>query len=132
MVTAVLAYMTWRYLPAGPIPSGQYLELALELLMAVACGLWQGMTVKVYRRDGRWYLRGGWAYLGAWGAFLCGDIALHLIMEGPAAFSGPAAPAGMWISIAGAAVVWAVRAACIAIREPETTSAGRAPEAWRA
>lgn len=129
LVPVLLAYMTWRDLPAGPLPAGRFAELALEMAMALACGMWQGATVQVYRRDGQWYLRGGWSYLAAWAAFLCGDIALHLAMQGAAALT---APAGLWISTAGAAVVWAVRAVAIALREPATVAARRAAAGGRA
>lgn len=77
-------------------------------------------------------MRGGWAYLVGWAAFLGDDIAIHLVMEGPTAFSNGLASPGMWISVAGAAAVWLVRALWIVIRHPETISAGAATDAGRA
>jgi|GEM_PF-3375524 len=129
---AVLAYMAYRELPAGRIPAGQGLELGLELALALACGLWQGATLKLSVKNGQWYVKGGWAYLVGWVAFLGGDITLHLVLEGPTAFASGLSSPGMWISLVGAAAVWLVRALWVVIRHPETVSAGAATDAGRA
>lgn len=77
-------------------------------------------------------MKGGWAYLVGWVAFFGGDIALHLIVEGPAAFAAGLASAGMWISLVGAAAVWLVRALALVIRHPEMVAEGALPGAGRA
>ncbi len=78
------------------------------------------MRVQVFSRGAQWFIRGGWPYLLGWAAFLVGDTVLHLVLNGRD-FLSEGATGALWISLVGAAVVWCVRMALIAMRHPETT-----------
>jgi hypothetical protein len=124
---AVLAYFAWKSLPAGAIPARQGVELALELVLALACGLWQASVTRVWRQGSQWMMRGGPLYLAGWVVFIGGDIGLRLAIEGPSALTSAPGHGSTWIAIVGGAACWLVRAAVLALRHPETLSAGPAP-----
>ena len=121
-IPILLGYLTWRNRPQTGIPAGDALLLALDVGLAIVCGLWQGTQSQVFRRGDQWYIRGGWRYLVGWVAFLGGDIALHLAVDGPASLAQMGS-SGLWVELAGAAAVWTVRAVTVAALHPETLSA---------
>lgn len=129
VIPIVLGYLTWRNRPLGGVPAGDGLLLALELALALACGLWQGTQAQVFERNGVWFIRGGWRYLVGWVAFLGGDILLHLAVGGPASLA-TMGQSGLWIEMAGATAVWAVRAITVAAAHPETLSAAGGARAF--
>lgn len=119
-VPVLLAYFAIRRIPAGPIGAQQALELVLEFVLALGCGLWQTSVTRVYANKGHWYRRSGWPYLAAWVVLLVGDIVMQGLVAGTTALSQGT---GLWITLLGAAVCWAVRAVGIIVKYPQVMSA---------
>lgn len=113
-----LIYFGVRQVPTGPVSGHQLVDLAAEIAVGLACGLWQARVTAVYASDGRWYMRGGWRYLLGWVVALCADGVLAVALEGLSGLAG-----STWIFLLGGAATWGARTAVLIVRHPEILQA---------